>query len=198
MIGLGIDDGQPHMAGGDERVGGQSPHLGIVGSDGVAAHACRPSEHPDQGVGFEHAPKLRADGVGDVTLEGRLGKNPVEPHTPQRPRRLGGVGHVDERRMGTGLGEAFLGTMDRLGDGRKARQRAVDTEHHDRDALASERGAATTARAVAKWLIGQGLRRTPYPGDARFADLWMPAERPARRAWRHAGPRCNIPDSDLG
>ena len=85
--------------------------------------------------------------------------------------------------MGTGRGEAFLGTMDRLGDGRKARQRAVDTEHHDRDPLAGKWGAATTARAVAKWLVGQGLRRTPYPGNAGFADLWMPAERPACRAW---------------
>ena len=175
------------MALGEDRLGRQCADATIIGIDRVAWSALRPAEQPDKRRLAERAHDPGHHGTDEIPLKRRLGENAVEFHAAQRRGGLGRVRHIDEDRMGARLGERLFGTMDRLGDDRQARQRAVDAEHGDGDPLADERLRPPASGMAPQWPIAESLRRSPHPVHALGAHLGMAAERTAGRSGRDSG-----------
>ena len=107
VVGLRIDDRDPPMALGEDRLGRQCADATIIGIDRVAWSALRPAEQPDKRRLAERAHDPGHHGTDEIPLHRRLGENAIEFNAAKRRGRFGRVRHIDEDRMGARLGERF-------------------------------------------------------------------------------------------
>ena len=196
VVRLGVDDREPGVACGKQRIGRDPADGQVVRVDDITLHSGGPPQTPDQGVRLQHAAEFRTKRGHDVALQRRLRNDPVKPSPSQRPRGLCWIGDIDEYRVGPRRGESLLHTVNRLTDGGIRCQAPIDAEHRNRDSFAHQRLAATPARSVAKRSIAERLRDLLDAGDTDLADQWMTAERPACRARGDTRRRRDVSDRD--